>query len=178
MTTIAVDSALCCGDALCVRACPAGCFRMKDGKAAAVPMAEKTCIECGHCVAVCPKDAIALNGELPPGTPEHRASFEDLAALLQTRRSIRNYKEDPVPRAELERILDIARYAPTGKNSQDVQWLGVDGRDNMRTLTGRIIDVLRPHREYARLVESFDQGGDPVFRGAGPLRLLYGAGRD
>lgn len=40
---------------------------------------------------------------------------------IQTRRSVRNYRETQVPEEELNRILNAAVYAPSGSNNQS--WL-------------------------------------------------------
>ncbi len=38
--------------------------------------------------------------------------------IIQKRRSIRKYKEDPIPEPVLLRVLEAARLAPSGKNLQ------------------------------------------------------------
>ena len=37
---------------------------------------------------------------------------------LLTRRSIRQYKQDPIPEEVLNKILEAGTYAPTGMNKQ------------------------------------------------------------
>jgi len=51
---------------------------------------------------------------------------EELLEFLKTRRSIRKYKQQPVSRDILEKILDIARYAPSARNSQPWVFIVVD----------------------------------------------------
>ena len=43
---------------------------------------------------------------------------EAVDAAITSRRSIRAFLPDPVPRAEIERILDVASRAPSGTNTQ------------------------------------------------------------
>ena len=38
--------------------------------------------------------------------------------VIQTRRSVRKYKEDPIPEKALMRVLEAARLAPSGSNMQ------------------------------------------------------------
>lgn len=45
---------------------------------------------------------------------------ETAARFLRARRSIRCYKKDIVPREKILQILNIARLAPTGGNTQGV----------------------------------------------------------
>jgi nitroreductase len=42
----------------------------------------------------------------------------DFGELVQTRRSVRGFKNAPVPRALIEEILDIAKRAPSSMNTQ------------------------------------------------------------
>jgi len=49
----------------------------------------------------------------------------DLWDALKNRRSVRKFKPDPVPEADLRRILDAARLAPTSGNQQPWKFLVV-----------------------------------------------------
>src|SRR6201996_8368183 len=42
----------------------------------------------------------------------------DFGELVQTRRSVRGFKKQPVPRALIEEILEVARRAPSSMNTQ------------------------------------------------------------
>lgn len=43
---------------------------------------------------------------------------DELLSFLKSRRSIRRFKPDPIPDELLLKILDVARYAPSARNSQ------------------------------------------------------------
>ncbi|MEM3905002.1 MAG: nitroreductase family protein, partial [Sulfolobales archaeon] len=43
---------------------------------------------------------------------------EELLNFLISRRSIRKFRPDPVPDELILKILDVARYAPSARNSQ------------------------------------------------------------
>lgn len=48
--------------------------------------------------------------------------------LVQSRKSIRKFKKDPIPRDVLERIFnDAAFHAPSGKNRQNWRFYVVQG---------------------------------------------------
>lgn len=49
----------------------------------------------------------------------------DAFAALTTRRSVRQYKPDPVPRETLEKIVDAGRLAPTARNLQPCEFVVV-----------------------------------------------------
>ena len=42
----------------------------------------------------------------------------DLLRLIHTRRSVRAFTAAPVPREQIEQILNAGRLAPSGKNTQ------------------------------------------------------------
>lgn len=52
----------------------------------------------------------------------------DFYALLESRKSIRKFKSDPVPKDVLERILAAAMHAPSGKNRQNWRFYVVQGK--------------------------------------------------
>ena len=61
-------------------------------------------------------------------------NFDELA---RSRRSIRGYKKDPVPRAVIEEIIEAAKSAPSSMNTQP--W-------HVHVLTGRVLDEVRRTR--------------------------------
>jgi len=117
-----VDGDECTGCGLCAETCPALVFDMDESKA--VVSRGDWCIDCGHCAAVCPVDAITQPACTPiPQAEEPSVSPDDLLMLLRERRSVRSYKKEPVPRETLDRIITAGRYAPTGSNSQNVNYV-------------------------------------------------------
>jgi len=56
----------------------------------------------------------------------HRMNFYD---LVKHRRSIRQYKPDPIPRELIERLLEAAMWAPSGKNLQNWRFFVLTGND-------------------------------------------------
>ena len=54
--------------------------------------------------------------------------------LVRTRRSVRGYKKDPVPRALIDEIIEVAKGAPSSMNSQP--W-------HVHVLTGTPLDDVR-----------------------------------
>jgi nitroreductase/NAD-dependent dihydropyrimidine dehydrogenase PreA subunit len=146
--TIAEESCTKCG--LCARACPADVLVL-DGEGLRVnEKAPFGCIACGHCMMVCPTGSITVSGrglspedcvELPP--PEARASESSLAALMGSRRSVRRFKPDEVPREVLERVVELASSAPMGIPPWDVGVTVVHGREQVQKLAEEIITGYR-----------------------------------
>jgi 5,6-dimethylbenzimidazole synthase len=52
-------------------------------------------------------------------------TFEDFLSLVRTRRSIRNFKPDPVPDEVVQQILEAARWAMSGGNAQPWEFVVV-----------------------------------------------------
>jgi nitroreductase len=63
--------------------------------------------------------------------------------LIKSRRSIRAYQDKPVPRDTLIHLIEVARYAPTGHNTQTVQWLVIDNKEVLQRFTDIGNDWLR-----------------------------------
>ncbi|MGF6991482.1 nitroreductase [Lachnospiraceae bacterium PM6-15] len=54
--------------------------------------------------------------------------------LIAKRQSIRKYKEEPLPREDVEKILDAARLSPSGKNLQNWRFFVLDTKANIDAL--------------------------------------------
>ncbi len=192
------DTCIQCG--ACVAVCPAQVFVNGDEVKAARPGG---CILCGHCVAVCPVDAVehhGFDGQAFPAVPEGaHLDAGDLTAFLRSRRSVREFRDKDVPREVLEKLLDVARYAPTASNAQDVRFIVVTDRERMRALSRRVTRWVPLLARVARVpgvlalaarswgrarlekyldsldgfVERVEGGGDPIFYNAPALVLTH-----
>ena len=144
----------------------------KEGFPTPIAGAEELCIHCGHCVSICPHAALSLKTMSPkdclPVRKELLLSPEHCEHFLRSRRSIRSYKEKRVPRDLLQKLIETARYAPTGSNSQSVHWLVIEDPAEVRRLGGLVADWMRSllaqSAEYALsmhmdwIVDSLGQG--------------------
>lgn len=57
----------------------------------------------------------------------------DMAEAIRSRKSIRGFKPDPVPREVLEQILDLARRAPSTMNTQPWEFVVLTGESSKRS---------------------------------------------
>ncbi len=182
-----VDTTRCQRDGICIDTCPVGLITMTDGGPAVPADSARFCIECGHCVAVCPTGALAHRIQTPAGCPPlpggWRSRPEAVEALLKGRRSIRVYQRRAVDRDTLTRVIDLARFGPSGVNRQPVRWLVVYERAKVHRLAEAVIDWMRtavrdqlPMVEpfgLARLVAGWDAGRDLISRDAPHLIVAY-----
>ncbi len=126
----------CIGCGKCVIACSPKVFVVKDGKS--IVMNEIRCIKCGHCVAICPVDAInhdKINFEDCKLINDNmHIEYEHLLDFVRKRRSIRQYLDKPIEKEKLKKLLDIARYSPSAKNSQDFEFVVIQDKEKINKL--------------------------------------------
>lgn len=60
----------------------------------------------------------------------------DLYEAIQTRRSVRSYRPDPIPQEILDRILEATRCAPSSLNIQPVKFVFVTDSASKRQIAG------------------------------------------
>jgi len=189
MNFISVDREKCNQDGICVNECPARIIVIdpKEGYPVLTPDFKDFCLKCGHCVSVCPSDALRLEwlapGNCPPIKKELGVTPEQAEQFLCSRRSIRTFREKNVPQDVLEKLLQVACSAPSAKNQQPWHWTVVREPAEVRRLAGMVVDAMRSfirvNREAAttmgfpRVVASWDQGYDRVCRGAPHLIVAH-----
>lgn len=187
MGLITVDESKCTKCGLCSRACPAGIVVMQDELPATVEKIEKGCITCGHCVAACPTAALShcrmTPEECMPLEAGWRLTPGQLEQLIKGRRSIRNYRPERVAPDIIASLLEIARYAPTGMNSQSVSWKVILDEQEVQWLSLAVVEWLRTldgEQVYGTrgMLKAWEMGRDPILRKAPALIVAYGADDD
>ncbi len=179
-----VDETKCKRDGFCAADCPMGIIKLKDGDGfpIMVPGGEKICLVCGHCVAVCPYGALSLD-RIPqdacPVIDKNLVIDEDRAVqFLRSRRSIRFFKEEKPDRDKIQRLIEIARYAPTAGNRQVLEWIVLTDPVEIKKLAGLTVDWMRRVLENAPqsappymavVVSAWEKGFDAVLRNAPAL---------
>jgi len=166
------------------------------------------CIACGHCVAICRQDAIC-HSEFPPTAirtiqVEEMPTEEQVITLLKTRRSIRAFRDKPLAKETIASIIDGARSAPSGHNSQSTEYLVVQDRAVLNQVSAMVMEYLKfeirrfgnplfrtlallADREKAKsglheiprfkqMTQLFESGADPILNGA-PVLLAFHARR-
>jgi len=193
MGLLIIDENLCERDGFCARECPAAIIRLPedDGFPEIVKGGEAGCIRCGHCVAACPHGALSHADVSLQSSPEIQEALKVNEAqaeqFLRSRRSVRVFKDKPVEKEKIQRLIEIARYAPTGGNSQMIEWLAITDKLRMKKIAGLTIDWLRqvvkdPAVAAASpylpmIVAAWDAGYDSVLRNA-PAVVLASAPKE
>jgi nitroreductase/NAD-dependent dihydropyrimidine dehydrogenase PreA subunit len=177
MALLEVDASKCKKDGVCVAVCPTGCLAA-DPDGAPIVTDPAMCIACGHCVAVCPHGALAnarvaaLGEAIRPKVRSWPAP-EVVDGLLRGRRSIRVYADKPVTRELLADLLDVARFAPTASNVQEVRWIMTDSPQKVHELAGLTASWFAGQGTRPKYSAMWEQGHDAFLRGAPALAVAY-----
>lgn len=187
MTVLKIDDEKCRKDKFCSLECPMKIIRMgESGFPEMVDGAGDLCIECFHCVAVCPHAALTLDEVTPESCvalDKEKISSAQARNFMISRRSVRVFKEEAVDRKLLEECLDTARYAPTGHNAQPVQWTVIYDTAKVKQLAGLVADWMRMMIEarpeiaatmhFDRVIAGWENGIDVIVRGAQHIVIAH-----
>lgn len=140
---ISVDLENCTLCKACINDCVANLFYVESEELHIVDEFEERCILCGHCVAVCPVDVVKLkvyktkSTEDVPKT-EDIPDFKSFCNLVLKRRSIRQFKDKPVPKDLIMKILELARFSPTGSNTENINYTVIQEKENVAKISNYI----------------------------------------
>lgn len=174
MHLITVNKEKCIKCGLCVSVCPK--YVLKLGEHGPEEAYTEECIACGHCVAVCPREAID-NIKTPLSKQTSAKNFpqlrpEEAEHFLRSRRSVRTYKETPVPREKLTALVNIAHYAQSGHNAQGLSCVIIDDRKVLDKAVELVINQLEKDQMSNRLTKLYrEKSIDTILRGAPSLIL-------
>lgn len=141
---IEIDPTKCNKCGFCVDVCPNYVLALGESREIQVRYPEQCCV-CGHCVAVCPENAL-IHREIPA------EKFEDLLVtiippenmknLLLSRRSIRAFKEKPVPKELIEQLIEVGIHAGTSSNGQTENFVVIQNQKLLSELEKMVIEVV------------------------------------
>lgn len=185
MIEFVVDGEKCtrCGE--CVNDCPVGIIALEDSGPALISDKVKLCLKCQHCLAVCPTAAISVLGRKPADSQPlagHLPSAEQVETLIRGRRSVRRFAPEPVASDTINRLLQTAAHAPTGKNNLGVLFTVIEDQATMKqvrdaTLAGireAVVEERLPKglEFFAGVAKAWDRGVDVIFRDAPHLLIV------
>lgn len=193
--TIGSDNCISCGT--CILVCPKRLLILEDGRPKMIEGREHLCNDCGQCTAYCPTGGAIHNGisaaDLEKTSMPSSSSARTIIQALKQRRSYRNFSAQPVKQSDIEKILEVVGYAPSGGNNRFLrliitkpettkkfleliaQWFDGDCRTD--PIYGK-----RYANKIDSILERYRAGQDPILRNApsvvfsvGPKTAVWGA---
>ncbi len=186
MALMEINRESCTKCGACIAACGSSILiPQQSGYPCLFPGADQFCARCGHCVGICPTDSV-IHQEMPleqcpPIDQKLEVSFQQVSQLIKRRRAIREFQQKVVPRDLIERLIETTRYAPTGHNRQEVQWLVIDDREELRRLTAIGLEWCRSlagdntpqSLEMQGILRMYELGLDLFLRDAAALVIAF-----
>jgi len=138
---------------------------------------------------------------LHPVNTGKRPNLEQVLDMVRSRRSIRAFLDKPVERPLIEKIIEGARYAPSGMNKQTTEYIVITDKAMLKDVTyltykffsramkilsnpgirrlapfmgKEIRGVLRISGELENVVDLYEKGRDSILHNAPLLMLFHG----
>ncbi|MBA4394232.1 MAG: hypothetical protein C0407_11830 [Desulfobacca sp.] len=185
MGILIIDEQKCKKDGICAAECPTAIINLQNEKGypALMTGGENFCLRCGHCVAICPHGALSHQfvpiEDCLPIKKELIINEQQAEQFLRSRRSIRFFQDKPVEKEIIQRLIEMARYAPTASNSQLVEWLVLNDPSQIKEIATLTIEWIRqvlkkdPESKQAPylplILFAWEAGIDAVLRNAPAL---------
>ena len=190
---IKINYELCTRCGLCSKVCGSKRIVIREDRLP-FKIIEAGCSDCGHCIAVCPVNAILntrvdmqeFTDMVDPGiTPEQ------FTHLVRNRRSIRNYKNEPLKKEHIDKLLGTVKYIPTGSNKQSLKYKFITNPELLLKINtamaskvsraSRLINNFpakyfaskKNRRSLKRMTDLFYSGNDTFLRNAPCLLIIY-----
>ena len=140
-----------------MRLCPMGVFTRGESGIEIHP--RRRCIQCMHCAGACSQKAIRFE-ELSPEEVYPSLDGEPLEDLIRSRRSIRHFADRLPPKELVQHALDIAAYAPSGKNQRAFRYTVVWGAKRVQMLRDHCMALCSQYGEAPELPKLLAKGTD------------------
>jgi len=144
MSWVSIDYDKCNGCGTCLEVCRR-CFFLED-ETVVVHADDNCCSLCGHCVSICSPGAIEhhkmdMNNFIDTSKDEF-ITTDDFFEFLRQRRSHRHFKKQSIPKKDMDKLIDIVRYSPTGSNSQNVAVVVIQDAARIEKLSNLSVDFM------------------------------------
>jgi nitroreductase/NAD-dependent dihydropyrimidine dehydrogenase PreA subunit len=143
MSIVGIDKEKCTNCKQCIPVCGRGYFYLGD-EGQVLFNDSLSCNICGHCIAICPEEAITtknLDDVETIDLGEIIVESEKFLKLLRSKRSIRRYKSKKVPKELIEKVFEAMRYAPSSSNARVWRYVVLSDPDKIQQLSDEIVKV-------------------------------------
>lgn len=159
---ITLDTEKCNDCGICAEVCKGAPLVMTDGRLEVDEPRFFGCIGCGHCMCVCPRECIQINGRdmdpadvIPLPDKASRADYQQLYDLMLSRRSVRNFRDRLVEPEMIDKIVAAVTTAPMGLPPSDVEILVLDTPAKVQEFAANVVTVMKKSRWFFSPILSF-----------------------
>ena len=181
MGVMRADPDKCTSCGLCLQNCPFKCWEMSES---GYPKLREgyICFTCSNCMVACATDAISIVApyhvsggfwatephplpvKMPLRPRDKDGNLDEWNAverLVLERRSVRNFKDEPVPDHLIRRVLEAGRFAPSAGNCQPWQFVVITNRALIAKMDEAVVAMSK--QVWAMYND------DEVVKGMGPI---------
>ena len=182
MSIIGIDREKCSNCKQCIQECGRKYFSVDEEGQVVFNDNSMPCNICGHCIAICPEEAIETKNledvETYSGidSPENFVESGKLLKFLRAKRSIRRYKDKKVPKELIEKVFEAMRYAPSAGNGRAWRYLILSDLEKIQKLHDEIVKVSYEYSGFEsgeQALEYYKSIGRTLFYKAPHLIVLY-----
>ena len=176
---ITIDREKCLRCSACIKDCIVEVLKADDkGIPFLAPELEKYCLNCQHCLAVCPAGAVTCHGVTPEmcAAPGKLPQAPEMLNLLRMRRSCRQYKDENLPPEIMASLKASLAWTPTGCNVHNLFFRIIEDKEEMsffRKKTSKMLKLLIKtgimgliYPRFKRYLAEIMGGKDVVYRNA------------
>lgn len=143
------------------------------------------CLKCGHCESFCAQKALTLDflldEKINTSFLDSQIEPQNIALYIKSRRSVRHYSSKTVNKELIAKVIDIARYAPSGGNGQPVKWIVIHKPSEVNRVASLTVDWMRtiqntshPLADYVpAIISTWDSGLDLICHNAPHLLFAH-----
>lgn len=119
---------------ICIDVCPAKIIaKQADGSVNFIAEKIHLCLSCGQCMAACASQAIQIDGfeygkHIIP-IQQHKIENQDFLNFLLARRSVRNFKKEPLKNEHVQYILQVINSVPYAVNPENIEFVFINKRE-------------------------------------------------
>ncbi|MHA2287953.1 MAG: nitroreductase family protein [Promethearchaeota archaeon] len=182
MSIIGIDKEKCSNCEQCIQECGRGFFYVDEEGQVQFNDNGILCNICGHCIAICPEDAILTKNldDIDTSTsiesPADLVDGEKLIKLFRSKRSIRRYKDKKVPRELIEKVFKAMQYAPSAFNARSWRYVILSDSEVIQKLNDEVVKGAYAYMGFQNAEQALEyqkSTGRSVFYNAPHVIVLY-----
>jgi len=116
------------------------------------------CNFCGHCIAICPNNAVSNNQMDMKNFKEinyKKINPEDMYNFFILKRSIRSFLDKPIEKSIIKSLIDIAHMAPSSINCQERSFIVIQDKEMIKKLNNALLKYIIKTGKMLKAVTSW-----------------------